>query len=687
MGQTGGRVEGPRCVAIVGPFGSGKTTLLEAILTRTGAINKFGSVATGNSLGDSSEEARSHNMSIEANIADGEFLGDKFTFIDCPGSVEFQFEAQPILNAADVAVVVCEPDDKKIPALQLILKYLEERNIPRILFLNKIDKFTNRVREVLPILQKASAVPLLLRQIPIWEDGVAKGYIDLALERAYVYRDHETSEVIELSEGDEERTLEARYSMLETLSDHDDELMEQLLEDIEPERDQVFEGLVSEMRNGQIVPVFIGAAEHENGILRLLKALRHEGPGIETTNDRLACSEPASGAAIVQVMKSLHTSHGGKLSISRVLKGSVKDGDVFYGEDGTEIGRTSGLFRLQGSKSVKDNAAGVGETIALGKLDGAMTGMTMTTVKDGCDQLVSLSPPAPVFAIALKPKEHRDEVKLYATLQKLSQEDPSLMIEQNQDSAETLLRGQGEMHLRVAQEKLEGKYGIGINCHPAHIPYKETIRKSVSVRGRHKKQSGGHGQFGDVVLDIKPLARGEGFVFSQTITGGVVPKQYFGSVENGIRDALVKGPLGGFEVVDVTVNLSDGSYHTVDSSDQAFRAAGTLGMREGLPQCSPVLLEPIMKIKIAVPNDVTAKVNTIVSGRRGQLLGFDARPDWEGWDIVESLMPQSEIGDLIIELRSISAGVASFEASFDHMQELTGRQADLVLEAAKAKEG
>lgn len=683
MGQNGKRVEGPRCVAIVGPFGSGKTTLLEALLARTGTINKFGSVDSGGSVGDGSDEARAHHMSVEANIAEADFLGDTYTFIDCPGSVEFQFESQPALSAADIAVVVCEPDEKKLPALQLILKTLEERNIPRILFLNKIDKCTRRVREMLEVLQQASSTPLVLRQIPIWKNDIAIGFIDLALERAFIYREHAPSEMIEMSDSDHARELEARYNMLETLSDHDDVLMEHLLEDMEPPQDQVFDDLIEEMRQGQIVPMLIGSAETENGIQRLMKALRHEGPGVATTTKRLGVDENAKDEAIVQVMKSIHTPHGGKLSISRVLKGSLKDGSVFYGEGGKEVGRVSGLFHVQGQKTIKDNVARAGQVIALGKLEGAHTGMTLSTEKDGIDPLEMLELPAPVYSMAIKPKEHRDEVKLYATLQKLVEEDPSLRIEQNQDSGETLLHGQGEMHLRVAIERLEGKYNISIEHHRPSVPYKETIRKPTEVRGRHKKQSGGHGQFGDVLLNIKPLSRGEGFAFSESITGGAVPKQYFSSVENGIKDALAKGPMG-FEVVDVAVNLSDGSYHNVDSSDQAFRSAGSLAMREGLPDCSPVLLEPIMNVKISVPNDVTAKVNTIVAGRRGQLMGYDARPGWPGWDQVESLMPQSEISDLIIELRSISAGVASFEASFDHMQELTGRQADMVLATKQA---
>jgi elongation factor G len=230
-------------------------------------------------------------------------------------------------------------------------------------------------------------------------------------------------------------------------------------------------------------------------------------------------------------------------------------------------------------------------------------------------------------------------------------------------------------------ERLTGKYGVAIRTHEPHVPYKETIRSGVSVRGRHKKQSGGHGQFGDVVLDIKPSPRGAGFTFEETITGGAVPRNYFSSIEEGIREYLGKGPLG-FPVVDLAVTLTDGSYHSVDSSDMAFRTAAQVGMREGMPQCHPVLLEPVLKVEIAVPSEATPRVNAIVSQRRGQLLGFDARPGWQGWDVVEAMIPQAEIRDLIVELRSATAGVGTFRARFDHLAELTGRLADQAIERA-----
>ncbi len=680
MGHSDGPAgRSPRAIALVGPYLSGKTTLLEAILARTGAINRQGTMAEGNTVGDNTPEARSHAMSVELNTATCEFLDDTFTFLDCPGSIEFQYDAAAALTAVDAAIVVCEPDPKKVPALQLILKQLEDRGIPHFLFLNKIDKAEGRVRDIIPTLQPASAKPLVLRQIPIWENGIATGYVDLALERAYLYREHAPSEIIELPGELSERGSEARFSMLEQLADYDDELMEQLLEDIEPPRDKVFDDLAKELREGQICPVFIGAAEHGHGIRRLLKALRHEAPFVDETAERLGVGEATS---LAQTLKTVHTTHGGKLSLVRILKGTFKDGATVYGPDGQE--RISGIFTLMGQEAVKRGEAGPGDTVAFGRMESLKTGQAVSESKDGVASIALPPPPQPVFGLAIAAKERKDEVKLTTALGKIIEEDPSISIEHNQDLGEMVLWGQGEMHLRVALERLTRKYGIDVDTRKRQIPYKETIRKPIEVRGRHKKQSGGHGQYGDVVVDIRPLPRGAGFEFTETITGGVVPKQYIPSVEAGIKDYMKRGPLG-FEVVDIAVNLKDGSYHSVDSSDQAFRMAGRLAMSEGLPQCSPVLLEPIMAVEIAVPSEVTAKVNSIISQRRGQILGFDARPDWPGWDLVKAHMPEAEIADLIIELRSISQGVATFTAQFDHLAELTGKLAEDVL-AQNAKE-
>jgi elongation factor G len=665
----------------VGPFASGKTTLLEAILARTGAITRQGTIAEKNTVGDASPEARAHQMSVEVNVAESDFMGDRITFFDCPGSIEFAYEAEGVLGAVDLAVVVAEPDAKKIPALQVILKTLEDRNIPRILFLNKLDKAEGSIRDTLTTLQEASGVPLILRHIPISQKGIVTGFIDLALERAFIYREHAASEVIDIADTDRPEKAEARFAMLEKLADYDDGLMEQLLEDIEPEREKVFADLVAEMRSGLICPVLIGAAERGNGVGRLLKAIRHEAPSIDETRARLKV--PPGSDALVQVMKTVHTPHGGKLSIVRVLSGTVGDGAELMGPGGP-TGRVSGVFRLLGQQTTKREAAQAGETVGLGKLDGAKTGMTLGAGRSPPTQLVALAAANPVIGTAVASSERKDDVKLSSALAKAIEEDPSLRVTHVQDTGETVMEGQGEMHLRVAQERLTGKYGITLKTHEPAIPYKETIKGAVSVRGRHKKQSGGHGQFGDVVLEIRPLPRGSGFQFAEAITGGVVPRNYIPSVEEGVTEYLARGPLG-FPVVDISVKLVDGSYHSVDSSDMAFRTAAQIGMREGMVQCRPVLLEPVLKVEIAVPSDATARVNGIVSQRRGQLLGFDARPGWKGWDVVEAMIPQAEIRDLIIELRSATAGVGTFKASFDHLAELTGRLADQAIERAGAK--
>lgn len=680
MGQAQGQGgQSPRCIALVGPYLSGKTTLLEAILARTGAITRQGTTADKNTVGDASQEARDHGMSVEVNVAQTEFLGDTYTFIDCPGSIEFQYDAAAALTACDAAVVVCEPDDKKVPALQLILKQLEDRGIPHFLFLNKIDKAEGKVRDIIPILQPASSKPLVLRQIPIWENEIVTGFVDLALERAFVYREHAMSEVVDIPADLSDRESEARYSMLEQLADYDDELMEQLLEDVEPPSDKVFDDLTKDLKDGNICPVLLGSAEHGNGILRLLKALRHEAPGIAQTAERLGVADAASCA---QILKTFHTTHGGKMSLARVLTGTFEDSTSVHAGDTDE--RISGVFSLMGQEPTKRGSAGPGDTVALGRLEALGTGAILTLEKGESVSIDMPDAPPPVYGLAIAAKERKDEVKMTAAIAKIIEEDPSLSLDHNQDLGEMILWGQGEMQLRVALERLKHKYGIEAETHPRQVPYKETIRKSVEVRGRHKKQSGGHGQFGDVVVDIKPLPRGQGFEFSDTITGGVVPKQYIPSVETGIRDYLGRGPLG-FQVVDVGVCLKDGSYHSVDSSDQAFKTAGSIAMREGMPQCSPVLLEPVMAVEIAVPSDATAKINQIISGRRGQILGFDARPGWEGWDLVQAHMPESEMHDLIIEIRSATAGVGTYSATFDHLNELTGKIADQVLASHAAE--
>jgi elongation factor G len=681
-GGNGTRAVGPRCVALVGPFQSGKTTLLEAILARTGAVARQGTIEGGNTVGDASKEARHHRMSVELTVATTNFMGDNYAFIDCPGSVEFVHDMRAVLPAIDAAVVVCEMDEKKIPQLQLILRELEDWKIPRVLFVNKIDKANAGVHDVLNLLQPASRTKLILRQIPTFSGEIISGFVDLALERAFVYKEYAPSQVVPLEGDAADLEKTARFSMLETLADHDDELMEQLLEDIQPPRDKVFDDLTRELRDGLVCPVLMGNAARANGVLRLLKALRHEAPGAVDTAKRLGVKQ--GGEAVAYVLKTLHTTHGGKMSIVRMLAGQGGDGTTFLtGDD--EAGRVAGVFKVLGQSNEKRGPASGGETIAFAKLEKARTGDTLSAGKQPHPPLPKVAPYPPVLAIAISAKERKDDVKLGQALTRLAEEDPSITIVHNPETHEVVLWGQGEMHLRVATERLSDRYGVAIERRTPSVGYRETIRKSITQRGRHKKQSGGHGQYGDVMLEIKPMPRGAGFTFHERITGGVVPRNYIPSVEEGVIDALKHGPLG-FPVVDLSVALIDGSYHTVDSSDMAFRTAGRIGITEGLPQCQPVLLEPIHLVEIVCPNEATAKINALMSSRRGQILGFDTREGWDGWDVVRAKMPEAEIGDLIVEIRSATAGAGTFTFKFDHMAELTGRTADQIIAARRAAE-
>ena len=670
---------GPRSVALVGPYGAGKTTLLESILWVTGAVQRKGSVPQRNTVGDASPEARARQMSVEINAASTRYMDETFTILDCPGSIEFLQETLNVLPGVDAAIVVCEPDANKAAMLQPYLKRLADLNIPHALFVNKIDKASGAIRDLLGTLQNVAPKPLVLRQIPIWENEIATGFVDLALERAYVYREHAASELIDMNDEIKARETEARFQMLEKLADYDEHLMEELLSDVSPPRDEIFEDLQRDLQQGLIVPVLIGSAERDNGVRRLLKMLRHDVPDVSALCSRAGVS---GNDTLVHVLKTYYTSHGGKFSLARVLTGHLKDGAVLYRHDGADT-RVGGLFALRGETQIKLNEAGPGDTVALGRLEEVMTGETLSSAKAGSKVKLKAETLTPVYGLAIMAHDRKDEVKLTSAIHKLQEEDPSLYFRQNAELQEMSLEGQGEIHLKVAVEKLASKYGLRIDTHRTKVPYKETIKKPGRQHGRHKRQSGGHGQFGDVHLEIKPMPRGTGFIFEDQIKGGVVPRNFIPAVEKGIIEFLKEGPLG-FPVVDLAVALVDGSYHAVDSSDAAFQTAARIGMTEGMPNCAPVLLEPIMRVKIHVPSGSTADVNSVISTRRGRILGFDARDGWRGWDTVEAEIPQNELHDLIVELRSLTQGVGTYEMKFDHLAELTGKLAENVVAARKA---
>ena len=671
--MSGKAPSGPRCAAIVGPYLSGKTSLLEALLYTCEAIPRLGTIKDGNTVGDSSDDARARQMSTELNIASATFLDEEWTFVDCPGSVEFIQESRAALMAADVAIVVCEPETSKALMLAPVMQFLDAHDIPRMLFINKVDHSSETVRDLLAALQDVSSKPLVLRQVPIRDGDAVTGYVDLVSERAYEYEPGTASKLIEVPESVSDRNEEARQEMLESLADFDDDLLEQLLEDNVPPSEKVYALLGADLQNDLITPVFLGAAERDHGVLRLMKALRHEAPEVIQTLERHG---GADGDTVVQVFKTYHMLHAGKMSVGRVWKGEIKDGMSFGNH------RVSGMNLLKGHEAKRITSAIAGSVVAMGRMDDVHTGHTLSEA-GATDSMDWPETPAPIFSMVAIPDKRDDEVKLSTGIARLMEEDPSISMSHNDDTNQNVLWGQGEIQLQVLGQRLKNRFNTAVTMHRPRTPYKETIKKAIQQHARHKKQSGGHGEFGDVHLDIKPQPRGSSFEFSQSISGGVVPRQYIPAVEAGVKEYCTEGPLG-FPVVDLSVNLFDGQHHAVDSSDMAFRRAGILAMKDALPNCSPVLLEPICNVNIAIPNQYTSNAQSIITKRRGQILSFQAKDGWTGWDEVQANIPQSELHDLAIDLRSQTMGIGSFEWSFDHMAELAGRAADDVIEQHKA---
>lgn len=677
MGNTqkatnGGRAA-TRAVALVGPAGTGKTSLAEALLFASGMTNRQGSVEAGSSTGDASPEARARGSSTEMNLYHLDYMGDRFALIDVPGGPGFAVDGLAALQSADLALVVIDPAPERAILAEPMLRRLDRLGIPHALFVNKIEHArAGSLRELIAHLQPMSREPLALRQIPIREGDEITGYVDLALERAYRYRPGKESERTDIPGELLAREKEERTHLLETLADFDDALLEALLMDQEPDQDLVLRDLAVDTAQNKVVPVLLGSALSDGGVHRLLKMLRHETPPPEATAARLG----VDGGSALHVFKIANGGAMGRLALGRVLGAALREGDELVVDGAAE--RAGSLFLVQGEKTTKLAEARTGDVVAVAKLEGARCGMILGG--KGAAGAAAPDYPARNAAVAITTRDRKDDVKLSTALHRLCEEDPALEWNQDDASHETVLRGINDDHLAVVLGRLQRRYGVAVDTRAPGIPYRESIRKAAGARGRHKKQSGGHGQYGDCVIEIRPLERGAGFQFEDRITGGAIPRQYIPAVEAGIRDAMERGPLG-FPVVDVAVTLTDGSFHSVDSSELAFRVAGRLAMTEALEKASPFLLEPVVKVAVDTPGGTGSKAGSVLSARRGQILGLSPHPEWSRWERVEALLPESALHRLDAELRSLSQGLAEFSASFDHLAELGGKHADEVIKA------
>ena len=642
-----------KCVAILGANGVGKSTLA----ARLAALE-----------GGRMPPAQAHEIAV----AEFGFLGDSWTMLDCPGSLEFMQQAMDALLVADIAVICVSPNPEHAVLAAPFIRLTEQAHVPTVLFINRVDEARAPARDIVAALQGYSRHPVVLRQMPIREDGRIVGAVDLVSERAWKYREGEQSELIEIPAGMRDDENERRGEFLESLSEYDDWLLEELIEDRAPATGAIYGICARVLGEGKVVETFIGSAEHRNGITRLMKALRHEAPKLDALTARI------DGGALAASFLARHRKHVGKTIYLRAFA-ELKGGDKLGG------GSLGPLAVAKAEKFEQAQAVAPCQVFSAIKSD-HLEGGRLYAADAEVPAPDWYRPLPPLLRVGIAPAHDKDDAKLSEAIGKIVREDPSLTAEHDSETGAHVLAGQGALHLRRARETIAEAFGVETVEKPITPPLRETITKPVDVHYRHKKQTGGAGQFADIKIKVAPVARGEGFQFDQTIHGGAVPKNYIPAVEAGARDATDRGPLG-FPVVDIAVTLHDGQHHSVDSSDMAFRIAGRGGVRQALEEAGAVLLEPIYEVRFSVPSVFTGALNPMVSSRRGQVLGFDRVADAEGWDEFRALLPGTALDDLIADLRSITQGVGRYEAAFHHYQELYGRDAEtMILSRARALE-
>ncbi|PTV97588.1 elongation factor G [Rhodobacter aestuarii] len=623
-----------KVVSIVGPSQAGKSTLADALATLEGG------------------KPRKHTLFGDAAVTKFSFMEEDWAILDAPGGADHLPQLAPMLAASD-AVVLCVPADAEAAVLVApYLRLVEEADLPTFIFINKIDTAQDRTSEIVAALQNFCPHGIVLRQIPIRENGQVIGAVDLISERAWEYHDHARSSLMELPASVKDREEEARTELLEHLADFDEVLLTELIEDQAPMTDEVYDVSTKVLQHHDLLPALLGSASHGNGMMRLMKSLRHEVPGVDETAARV-------GALAVGALAD-NVKHLGKTVLVRALSEGVAPGAKLAGANIGSITDIDAKTQL--------SALAPGEIGLTVKTDHLSLAAPLYTAEGSLESLPWMACHAANHALLIEPENERDETRLAAALPKLMEIDPGLSVQTDPITGKTLLGTQGPLHLRRVLEKLEGDFGIKAVTAPQGTALCETITGTAQKQYRHRKQSGGAGQFADVVIEVKPLGRGEGFQFTETVKGGAVPRNYIPSVEAGARDALTAGPKG-HPVVDLAVNLSDGKHHAVDSSDHAFRTAGKMALREVLTELGTVVLQPVCKVVISVPSVYSGGLSPLVSGLKGQVLGFEADPGAKGWDLFEALMPASSLTELFQSLGGATRGTASFTATLDHYEE------------------
>lgn len=644
-----------RVAAIVGPFGSGKTSLTESLLYVTGAVDRKGTAGEANRAGDASPECRKFAMSAEAVASGTRFLGEPWVFLDCPGAPELGAETYHALNIADAAVVVCDPNPERAVTAAPLLKLLQSLDIPHFIFINKVENSTLPVREVINALQEYSHLPLVLREIPIRENGTVTGFVDLISERAYAFKDGEYKEnvsahLVKIPENVDAKREEARQKILENLADRDDAVLEKILEDALPAKSELFSSLANAVRENALVPVFFGAAEKDAGIFRLLKALRHDVACRKIQNETLKDARVA-----VSVFKTKYA-HTGKQSVARVLKGTLNDGMVLGNV------RINGLYDIRGVNSFKIDKATQGALVALGRMDEINTGDILTE-KSKSSFLPALS--SCMYAAALEPEKAGDEVKLTSAAAKLAEEDPSLFIEYDKDTEQMLLWAQGKRHAELFLARLKSRFNVRAKTVNVKTPLKEKPLKTV--RKSAKKQSGKHGTDIEIELEISPADQNSGITvaFDGKAFKSVPINQE--TLNSAVYEALLKGNSG-HPVTDVDVKILSMNMNK-DVPAELFKNLLETALNDALKESGTVLLEPVWKIEISVPSTFTTNMRTVLAKRKAGISEIVPDPVYRGWDILKADLPFSALVGFAEEMRSVSMGTANCVKNYSYLKE------------------
>ena len=662
-----------RNLALVGHSGSGKTTLAEALLYRTGAIDKKGRVEDGNTVSDYDKQEKKRHISIQSSIIPVEYEGYKINFIDSPGFFDFEGEVLQALRASEAALFVIDGENGIEVATEKYWNYTQEINLPSIIFVNKLDKENANFNKIVSDLHIEFGNKIIPLTLMLGEGEKFEGVIDVLDKKAYTYQNGEKKEVeipeIRLAE------VETVYDeIIEAVAETDDSLMEKFFEGEKFSEEEFRKGLSEAILNGSVVPLIAGSSEKEIGLSQLLEVICKYMPSIDDESANIGfrvkegyeafqTKEDAPFSAVV--FKTIADPFVGKISVFKVLSGAVNKDDKIFDVSKNEEVKASNIFFLRGKEQIKTDKVIAGDIGAFTKLDVLSTGDSLAS-KDKPIEYKPIKYPKPVLFYAIKAVSKNDEDKISEALQKLIEEDPTFKDERNMETSQQILSGLGNVQLEVIMDKLRDNYGVNTEVVEYKIPYRETIKGKSDVQGKHKKQSGGAGQYGDVFIRFAPTD--EEFIFDEEVFGGAVPKNYFPAVEKGLEESLAEGPLAGYKVTGIHATLYDGSYHPVDSNEQAFKTAARIAFKKGIEAANPILLEPVMKLEIRVPEAYMGDVMGDMNKRRGRILGMD--PQADGSQIIIAEAPLAEVLNYAIDLRSQTSARGSFSMEFVRYDEV-----------------